>query len=469
MSLVTLTVQQLVAPAPDALQQTGALVSQGGTNLTAGTYALLTTKTDYTNLQPTALSISTATWSGGVVTVTTTAAIPGLTTGDKFPTTLTGFTPVAYNGLVTATVTGASAFTYPLAASPGNTTGVGVYTPPGVGELQAMINSFFGQGGIASVYVLELGQVDKTTGPTALGTFITAQGVLQQFYSYLVPRGWDASSNYLSLIAQYESTTAKTYFFTTTTSATYTSYTAQMKDVLLFVEAPTIALTEFSAAAAFNAALTYNPGPNQKMTSYAGKFLNGVTPYPVVGNQSLITTLQAANVTVIGTGVEGGISTATIGNSLFTTQGSGPGRTLDGRDFSYWFEVDFVATQLKLQLANYIENNGPNNTVNPLGYNQDGIDRLRDVATSFLAAAASFGVLQGTIVGSDLTQISFTAALNNETFEDQNVVNVVPFVPYNQLNPGDYANGIYKGMTVVIIPQSFFQQVVVNMLVENLI
>jgi len=72
------------------------------------------------------VEISTITWSGGTVTVTT-ASPHGLPTGTTSGT-IYGCTPTAYNGSYTFTRTGASTFTYPLASNPGTITVLG-YTP----------------------------------------------------------------------------------------------------------------------------------------------------------------------------------------------------------------------------------------------------------------------------------------------------------------------------------------------------
>lgn len=72
------------------------------------------------------VEISTITWSGGTVTVTT-ASPHGLPTGTTSGT-IYGCTPSAYNGSYTFTRTGASTFTYPLASNPGTATVLG-YTP----------------------------------------------------------------------------------------------------------------------------------------------------------------------------------------------------------------------------------------------------------------------------------------------------------------------------------------------------
>lgn len=467
MSLVSIVVNQLVAAAPANLQQTLALVSQGATTYGANKTGLLTQAGDLTANLAAPLAIASISCSGTTVTVGTAAAIPGLTTGDTFLTTIAGVLPIGYNGTWLATVTGASSFTYTVPSNLAVETQLGTYTKPGQIELVSMANSFFAQGAGTQVQVLELGPADGTTGPPLLTTWI--QGNPKTFYSYLVPRNWDATAAYLALAALFESPgpAGQTYFFTTTTSANYGNYSATMKDVLLLVEAPGVLAggTEFSMAALFAAASAYNPGPNQLMTSFNGKFLFGVTPYPLANNLPTLTALSNANVSVVGTGAEGGISDATIGWSAI-----GPGgHTLDGHDYSYWFEIDFVVIQSHLILANYVLNNGPNNSANPLGYDQDGVDRLQDVEVAFLQSACAFNVAQGSVTSASLTPTAFGQALNAETYLDQNVVNAVPFVAYNLLNPNDFALGKYSGMTVVFIPQSFFQQISVTLLVTNLI
>ena len=66
----------------------------------------------------TVLAVSSIAWATGVATVTTAAPI-GAATGSQVTFSITGCVPAGYNGLVTGTVTGASTFTYPLAANPG--------------------------------------------------------------------------------------------------------------------------------------------------------------------------------------------------------------------------------------------------------------------------------------------------------------------------------------------------------------
>lgn len=233
--VVQVSVSIQTAPLPSQLQKTGAFISQGATITSPGTRSILTQLSDLTPLLTGAKAISSITWVGGVASVTTVSP-HGFTSGDSLPMTIAGAVPAGYNGAYLATITGPSSFTYPLVTGPGSNTTPGVYTPEDVTELLAMATTFFAQGAAQSVYVLELGAGNANDGVSFLSSWITANPGI--FYSYLVPRYWDGVASYLALIAQFEATGSKTYFFTTTTLATYQLYTATMKSVVSLIEAP---------------------------------------------------------------------------------------------------------------------------------------------------------------------------------------------------------------------------------------
>lgn len=455
-SIVQLFVSQSVAPAPLTLQQTGAVISQGGTTLAQGVYALLTQPADLTPLLAAALAITTLAWSSGTVLATTTAPIPGLTTGNTFITTIAGATPAGYNGLVVATVTGASTFTYALAVNPGTATVPGTYTPPSQGALLAKVNTFFGQGTSQAVYVLELGPSNGVTGPTALSAWIIANPNI--FYSYLVPRGWDAQANFLTLIAQYEALTAKVNFFVTTTVGTYSAYTALMSPVFAMVEAPGIPLTEFSCAAPFQHSLQYRPSSSNRVTPFNYSFLFGVTPYPTVGNSALLTNLNTANINYVGTGAEGGISNAILIG----------GKMADGRPFNYWYSADWIQINGTQVVANAVIN-GSNNPQNPLYYEQNGINRLQDVLVDKVRDGITFGLANGTVARAALDGPDFGLALDNDVYLDQDVVNAVPFITYTKENPDAYKAGNYGGLSVAWIPQRGFDHIIFNIQITDFI
>lgn len=453
MSIVQLNVSTLIGAKPNTLQQTGAIISQGGTSLASGTYSLITQASDLTSLLSPALAITSLTWSGGVVTATASATIPGLTSGDTFLTTIANASPVGYNGTYVATVTGTTTFTYSLSADPGAETSPGTYTPPSQVYLNLAITDFFAQGTRRAVYVLELGPSDSSTGPTALGTFITANPGF--FYSYLVPKDWDGSTNFISLVKTFKTDTSKTYFFVTTTTNTYSSY-AGVKSIQAWVEAPGVSTTEFDAAEAFQASLSYAPSSTNRLTPFAYQYLNDATPYPEQGNAVLLATLDTANVNYVATAAEGGLSNAMISS----------GAMMDGQDFSWWYAADWIQINAQQVAANTVIQ-GSNNSLNPLWYSQDGINRLQDAQYQLLVQAAAYAISQGTPARSSLDQQTFIDNLDAGDYVGMNVVNAVPFIDYITLNPTQYADNTYGGLTIAFWAPQLFKHIIINILVTN--
>lgn len=452
-NIVIVNVSVSAAPTPNLLQQKGAFISQGSTTLSSGTFALLTQLSDLTAILADPLALTSLVFATGTVTVTTTDPLPTtLQTGDTFPTTIAGVTITGYNGQFLGTVTGSDTFTYPLAVDPGSSGSDGTATISD--QLLSMGTTFFDQGSQLSAYVLELGAGVPATGVSALQAFITANpGV---FYSYLVPREWDGEATFPAFLAGFESTTSKTYFFVTTTTGTYTTYTDVMKCVFALIEAPTIPLTEFSLASMFWVSLHYNPSGTNRVTPMAFSFVYGVTAYPIYGNAALLTTLKAAFINVVGTAAEGGLT------NTMTSWGT----TKDGRDFSYWYSVDWIQINLDLNISNAIIN-GSNNPTNPLYYNQNGINRLQDVSVATIQTAITDGMAIGSVVRTSLNPDDFLAALDSGIFAGEDVVNAVPFLDYTLENPDDYKIGKYAGFTAIYIPSRGFEQIIFNVNVTD--
>lgn len=535
--IVTVNVTQTIAPTPNALQKQGAFISQGGTTLAIGATALLTQASDLTSILAAALALTSLSWAstfGGTVTVATTAA-HGVTVGQRFVTTIAGVVPAGYNGTYLATATGASAFTYKLVTNPGAASTPGTYTPRNVAELVSMAATFFAQGAVQGVSVLELGAGEPAAGVAALSTFITTNDE-QSFYSYLVPRNWDGNSTFLTFLAGYEATTSKTYFFVTTTLQNYALY-ADIKCVLALIEAPQYGIwlantltaatwsgglvtatttsahgvypgqyftivgctpdgyngtflaltgttgstlvyavttnpgaisvagtlspsvyasagtpaTEFSWAAGYYVALNYAPSTTNKVTPYSFSFLTGVTQFPTRGKSAVISALKAANVNYVGYGAEGGIT-----NKILLW-----GRTMDGNPFNYWYSVDWMQINVDLAISNAIIN-GSNNPINPLYYNQNGIDRLEAVAADVGANAITFGLALGSVKQVGLNGTEFTDNLNRGLYAGNLVVNAVPFVPYLTASPSDYQIGKYAGLSMVYTPLRGFDSIIFN-------
>lgn len=524
--IVKLNVTQTQAPAPATLQQSGALISQGATVTSPNVASLLTQLSDLTPLLVGSKSITGIVQTTGLATATC-AVAHGFTVGDTLLLTVVGSTVLAYNGTFLCTVTTGTAFTYAVpsgTASPA--TGTIAYTPEDVAELVSMATTFFANGSTQAVSVLELGPGNAVDGVAALTAYITANpnsdytpGAQGYFYSYLVPREWDGVSQFIAMLANFNSTTSKTYFFVTTTLQNYALYTNLMKCVYRRIESPVMQVyagvaftalaysgglvtgttasahgitpgtwfqtagsspsgyngwflaaagttgstliwavgsalgaetalgsvvtsayanagvppTEFSSAAMFWVTLHYAPTAVNKVPPTSYSIMTGVTPFPTRGLSALLATLKLAFVNVVGTGAEGGISN-TI--ELY-------GTTADGKQFQYWYSVDWVEINLDVTLSNTVIN-GSNNPINPLYYDQPGINRLLASALAVMKNAVTFGLALGPVT-----------------------VTAIPFVDYIEENPSDYEAGIYGGIAVSYTPQKGFIQIIVNVNVSG--
>ncbi|MGC9271241.1 hypothetical protein [Acidiphilium sp.] len=293
-------------------------------------------------------------------------------------------------------------------------------------ELQNMATTFFAQGNAVGLYVLELGvQTAVTNGITALETWITANpGV---FYSYLTPASWDTDGAALNtMAANYSGATGKTYFFVTTSETTYSAY-GTTKSIIATAPSPTAPSSVFQSAEVFYAFLSTAPSIAAPAAPIGFRFVTDAYPWPLANNQNTINSLLTANVNIILSGAEGGISTSTIRN----------GTTMDGNQMMFWYAVDWIQIQAKLSLANAIINGSNSNP--PLYYNQPGINTLLAVLENVGASGVAFGLL---------LSATFTAT---------------PFYTYTQANPSNYAAGIYDGFACTATPQLGFEQITFNL------
>jgi hypothetical protein len=420
-TIVTVNTTVTVAPTPSQLQQSGAIVSTGGTTLTAGTYQYCGLLSQITGILAAPLALTGMAWSSGTVTATTSAALT-LATGQTFTTTIAGATPAAYNGTYVATVTGANTFTFPLTPNPGTETVPGTYLPNNAGFVSNAGTTFFAQGNSVGVYVLELGpQTTAAAAITALQTWITANSAPQVFYSYMVPASWDAASAAAlnTMTSNYSSPNGQTYFFVTTTTSNIAAY-AGNKAVISLVPSPTQASTEHQMSTMFYQWLVNLPGASNPLAPMAFRFVFGVTPWSQVGTQTSVNTILSAYGNYIGTGAEGGISNACIFK----------GTTMDGVQASWWYGIDWFRIQVKQALAAAVINGSNSNP--PLEYDQNGINSLQSVAQGVANNA-----------------VTFSCALSA-------IVNAIAFYTYSQQNPTNYSAGIYNGFSADVVGQNGF-------------
>ena len=295
-------------------------------------------------------------------------------------------------------------------------------------ELATMSTTYFAQGTGNGVYVLELGASGGVVA-TQIGTLSTYVAANPgQIYAYLLPASWDASGSVVNTLAgTYSSATGMTYFFSTSTTGTYTAYTAVNKANFVVVPSPTAAGTEFQTAGFFAQWLNNQPNAANPMRPMNFRFLSGVTPWALTGasggaNNAEVGTLLTAFVNVVLNGAEGGISNALIRN----------GTTIDGNQAMFWWAVDWVLINAKQLLANAVIN-GSNGA--PLPYNQFGINQLDTIANNLCTT----GITDSILLSGNVT--------------------AVPFATYTNANPAAYAAGSYGGLEATVTPQLGFDAI----------
>jgi hypothetical protein len=430
--IVVVNVSTQFAPTASNYQKLGNLVTQGGTTLTAGTKQLITQVSDLTPLLGNALQVTAAVWATGTVTVTT-ATPHGINVGDTATWTLAGFVPTGYNGTYTVTSTTSSQFTFALAVNPGTAGTLGTAINAEVAEVLSMVTTFFAQGNSNSVYVLELGEGTPADGVTALTTYMTANP--NDAYIYVVPRSWASEPTYVPLVNQYSSNTAMTYFFTTfnANNAAQAAQFTGMKSFFGFVEDPSTPVTEFTVCSVAYNILNRSPSNVNKVPPTQYMFLSGVTNGSWGSAQKA--QWKTLNLNYVIKGSEGGLTNSIL---MLGVLGS-------GIYFNFWYSTDWTIINIHLALANEIIN-GSNSQINPLYYNQSGINRLQARAQQTVNSGISFGLILAPAV-----------------------VNAVDFVTYTTANPSDYAAGEYDGLSATIVPQNGFTRVVFNLAVTDLI
>jgi hypothetical protein len=197
---------------------------------------------------------------------------------------------------------------------------------------------------------------------------------------------------------------------------------------------------EFSPAATLYNMLNFNPSNINKVAPLCFQFVTDVTPYPTTGfvnsvpALTLLQEFKTNNINYVITAAEGGSS-----NTMLVW-----GNMLDSNPFNYWYSVDWVNINLDEDLSNEIIN-GSNNPINPLYYDQPGINRLQARAQATMQRGITFGMVLGPVT-----------------------VSAIPFATYIVDNPEDYITGIYRGLSVSFTPQRGFTQIVFNLNVTSL-
>jgi hypothetical protein len=464
-SIVTVQVNTILAPTAPDLQQSGAILSFGGTNTSVGTESFLTVFEDLAPILSDPFPLASAVWAAGEVTVTTLNPLPPSTGGPGtiIQTLITGFVPTGYNGNFACTVTGANTFTYGVIPDPGVTITVGQAQLAAAAQLNAQVSSFFRQGTNAGVTVLELGF------HTSFGNeLVTFENFLNTnslaFYGYLLPYWWGSAANipqFITLAEQFINPEAMQYFFLTLNPGTEGLIPNTLKCVVQLMEAPSVAAVrdatlpglyaEFTIAGLFYWAMQFKATAVTRVSPMCFKYIYGVTPYPLQNNGPLLVSFKQLNVNYIQTGAEGGINYTNIYQGV----------TADGFDyFNWWWTIDWVQINANVALSNAIIN-GANNPTAPLYYDQNGISFLESVLAAVMTSGVQLGMVNGPVVQTGYDPVSLSQQIQIGTFEATCNVNAVPFLAYSQINPDDYGRGEYDGLSTLFIPARGFVHILV--------
>ena len=426
--IINLTAVVTTAPTPSQLQQSGAIISVGGSTLTINTYqycgdlsevqSLLQTtgKGNYAELLNMAttffaqgtgvgLYILELGYNANIDTQITSlqtwiTANPGLFYAYLTPVnwdTLSNEVGSASANAGTYTYTTAPTITF-TAATGGGVTATGTVAINGAGQVSLITITNPGWYPAQASPTATLSVATTGTAPTVTVTMANAQNVLT---------------------ANYESPTGKMYFFATTTVANGASY-LNNKAVLGVIPAPTAPSTEFTAAMPFYQALVNNPSASNMLAPMAFRYAYGVTAWPQTGQNTNITNGLTEFANMIISGAEGGISNL----CLFK------GTTMDGTQFSWWYGIDWFQIQVNQALAAAVINGSNSNP--PLLYNQNGINTLHKIAQQVADSAVKFGCA-----------LSAT-------------VSATPFGAYTTANPTNYQAGLYNGFSAQVVGQNGF-------------
>ncbi|MBW8066851.1 MAG: hypothetical protein GJU73_05330, partial [Ferrovum sp.] len=300
--IVNLSGYLTVAPTPSQLQQSGAVISLGGTTLTTGTYQFISQVSDLTSILSTlgnyvdlTNAANTFFAQGNVVgfyvlelgvQTTVGGGVDALQTwiNDNPGVFYAYLTPKSWDAedavsFITITDGGTGYTTAPTVTISAPTSGT-------TATATASINS---SGVVTSVTVTNPGSGYTTTptvtfsAPTS-GTAATGTATL------------GSALNILS--GNYSSPTGRTYFFGTTVLANIGFYSAN-KSLFMVAESPSAPGTEFTAAAFFYQWLVNLPSATNMLAPMSYRYLYGVTPWNPSGNQATMTTLLSAYINIV--------------------------------------------------------------------------------------------------------------------------------------------------------------------------
>ena len=407
--------------APSAFNYKGMMVAKDANTILSPcrfqtTAASLTRNPVFQTIKLTTL-VATTYPLGYPITLTTSGQYPGLFSGsyEMIPFSTTELYYLASDSVMASNRTGV--------------TTLGIINDADAFMLSAMWRTWDNQNEARSEYltpwVLELGNGTLTQGIALLNDYITQNP--DEFYAFVLPRGWYGQNLKNWLDTQYGR-----YFFVTS-NTTFSDY-GGLKCVASIAEPSTKQGDEYHASAyAYNLCNFVPEAGRVNQLLYSGVY--GLTPWDLNdAQQNLYTDLNISLVIAAPTGTS--VPAMIIGGE------SMDGLPDDNHDLSWWRSINYCEIECQKALESEIIEGS--NGVNPLVYNQTGIDRLRQRAQSVIRGAYKMGIIA----------------------EDSQVI-AVDFQTYKAAHPDHWTLQQYNGLSVSVTPQRGFKSIILNLFITR--
>lgn len=456
--IVQLNVSETVAPTPNRLQGTAAIVSMGGTTIASGTTQYISNASALSNYLEAPYDVASASWSTGVASVVTTNP-HGIPVGDTTTIVVAGVSPAGYNGTYTATAFNSTTLQYSISSPGSYVSGGTVEVGPQV-FLKAADDTWWAQGnGFTGYYIYETGTADIGDMLDSVETYLDTNPKTIYNWGFLPGADTDLATTKAFLLL-FNDLTSLVKFYLPVTTATWNDWYREntLRNTFIMIQSPTANATSELDIYSFMQYMTaFTPSSTNRLPPSQYTYLSGVTAYSPL-TQSLVNSWCNVNSTVDGivnfvaTGAEGGIT-----NTILV-----PGKNLNYSPANVAYSIDWQQIQMDQALANAVIN-GSNNPLAPLYYNQDGVNFLQEVASTVATRAIQSGLALGQVLLTQLDPTTFASNVQQGLYAGNYVINAVPFSLWVADNPSDYANQTYGGLSAAYTPQYGFETIVFNL------